>query len=66
MIYVPQNNSRIENINNIQKNLNMYILQNTEWAIQNRINSETGNLGYTRRRQAKQKHNIICVGHHHT
>ena len=26
---------------------------------------ETGNVGYTRRRQTKQKHNTICVGHHH-
>ena len=24
---------------------------------------ETGNIGYTRRRQTKQKHNTICVGH---
>ena len=27
---------------------------------------ETGNIGYTRRRRTKQKHNTICVGHHHT
>jgi len=27
---------------------------------------KTGNIGYTRRRQAKQKHNTICVGHHYT
>jgi hypothetical protein len=27
---------------------------------------ETGNIGYTRRRKAKQKHNMICVGHHYT
>ena len=25
---------------------------------------ETGNIGYTRRRKTKQKHNTICVGHH--
>jgi hypothetical protein len=25
---------------------------------------ETGNIAYTRRRQTKQKHNTICVGHH--
>jgi hypothetical protein len=28
--------------------------------------SETGNIGYTRRRQTKHKHIIICVGHHYT
>ena len=27
---------------------------------------ETGNIGYTRRRQTRQKQNDICVGHHHT
>ena len=27
---------------------------------------ETGNIGYTRQRQAKQQHNTICAGHHHT
>jgi hypothetical protein len=27
---------------------------------------ETGIIGYTRRRRPKQKHNTICVGHHHT
>ena len=27
---------------------------------------ETGNIGYTRRRKTKQKHNAICVGHHYT
>ena len=26
---------------------------------------ETDNIGYTRRRQTKQKHNTICVGHHY-
>jgi hypothetical protein len=26
---------------------------------------ETGNIGYTRRRKTKQKHNTICVGHHY-
>ena len=24
---------------------------------------ETGNIEYTRRRQTKQKHNTVCVGH---
>jgi hypothetical protein len=29
-------------------------------------NSEkNGNIGCTRRRQTKQKHNTICVGHHY-
>jgi hypothetical protein len=27
---------------------------------------ETGNIGNTRRRKTKQKHNTICVGHHYT
>jgi len=27
---------------------------------------ETGSIGYTRRRQTKQKHNTISVGHHST
>jgi putative AlgH/UPF0301 family transcriptional regulator len=26
---------------------------------------ETGNIGYTRRKQTKQKHNTICVGHNY-
>jgi len=26
---------------------------------------ETSNIGYTRRRKTKQKHNTICVGHHY-
>jgi hypothetical protein len=31
--------------------------------ITNGQSRETGNIGYTRRRQTKQKHNTICVGH---
>jgi hypothetical protein len=27
---------------------------------------EAGNIGYTRQRQTKQKHNTICVGHTYT
>ena len=27
---------------------------------------EIGNIWYTRRRQEKQIHNTICVGHHYT
>ena len=26
---------------------------------------DTGNMGYTRRRHTKEKHNTICVGHHY-
>jgi hypothetical protein len=26
---------------------------------------KTGTIEYTRRRQTKQKHNTICVGHHY-
>jgi hypothetical protein len=26
---------------------------------------ESGNIGYTRGRKTKQKHNTICVGHHY-
>ena len=33
---------------------------------QNGQSRETGNIGYTRWRQTKQKHNTICVGHHYT
>jgi hypothetical protein len=39
------------------------MLENTEGAIKNEQSRETGNLGYTRRRKTKQKHNTICVGH---
>jgi len=42
------------------------MLENTEGAITNIQSRETGNIGYTRRRQTKQKHNTICVGHHFT
>jgi hypothetical protein len=26
---------------------------------------ETGNIGYTRPKQTKQKHNTICIGHNY-
>ena len=39
-------------------------LDNTEGAITNGQSRETGNIGYTRRRKTKQKHNTICVGQH--
>ena len=40
--------------------------ENTEGAIKSGQSRETGNIGYTRRRQTKQKHNTKCVGHHYT
>jgi hypothetical protein len=40
-------------------------VENTEWVIKNGQSRETGNIGYTRRRKTKQKHNIICIGHHY-
>ena len=39
--------------------------ENNEWAIEKGQSIETGNIGYTRRRKTKQKHNTICVGHHY-
>jgi len=36
-----------------------------EGAIKKGQSRETGNIGYTRRRKTKQKHNTICVGHHY-
>ena len=52
------------------------MLENTEGTIQRNLqhrihktkgqSRETYNIGYTRRRQTKQKHNTICVGHHYT
>jgi hypothetical protein len=33
--------------------------------IKDRQSREGGNIGYTRRRKTKQKHNTICVGHHY-
>ena len=42
------------------------MLENTEGAIKNGQSRESGDIGYTRRRKTKQKHNTICVGHHHT
>ena len=35
-------------------------------AIKNRQCRENGNIGYTRRRKTKQKHNTICNGHNPT
>ena len=42
------------------------MLENTEGAIKNGQSRETGNIEHTIRRQTKQKHNTICVGHHYT
>ena len=55
----------------ITRENNLYLkakqtLENTEGAIENGQSREPGNIGYTRRRQTKQKHNTICVGHHYT
>ena len=44
--------------------LNKLTLENNEGAITNGQSRETGNIGYTRRRQTTQKHNTICVGYH--
>ena len=41
-------------------------MENTEGAITNGQSRETCNIGCTRRRKTKQKHNTICVGHHYT
>jgi hypothetical protein len=41
-------------------------LENTEETIKNEQWRETGNIGYTRRRQTNQKQNRIYIGHHYT
>ena len=41
------------------------MLENTEGAIKHGQSRETGKIGHTRRRQTKQKHNTIWVGHHY-
>ena len=43
------------------------MLENTEGANKNGNghSRETGNMGYTRQRKTKQKHNIIGVGLHY-
>jgi len=40
------------------------MLENIEGTIKNGQSTETGKIGYTRRRITKQKHNTICGGHH--
>jgi hypothetical protein len=34
-------------------------------VIKNGQSRGTGNIGHTSRRKTKQKHNTLCVGHHH-
>ena len=45
--------------------INAKALENTEGTAKKGQSRETGNIGYTRRRNTKQKHNAICVGHHY-
>ena len=40
-------------------------LQNTDQVIKNGHSLEIGSIGYTSRRQTKQKQNTTCVGHHY-
>jgi hypothetical protein len=40
--------------------------ENTDGSIKNEQSGVTDNIGYTRRRKTKQKHNTKCVGHHYT
>ena len=40
------------------------MLEHVEGAFKKGKSRETGNIGYTRRRKAKQKHYTICAGHH--
>ena len=47
---------------------NQKTLENTEGTIKKGQSRETANIqnvGYIRRRQTKQKHNTMCVGHHY-
>jgi len=39
------------------------MLENTEGTIKKEQSRETGNIGYTRRRKTKKKHNAIFSGH---
>ena len=41
------------------------MLEKIEEAIKNGQSREMSNLGYTRQRKTKQKHNTISVGHHY-
>ena len=54
-------------VNAMQMKLDCWIkVENTEGAIKNGQSDETVSIGYTRRRQAKERHNTICVVHHYT
>jgi hypothetical protein len=37
--------------------------ENTEGAIKDGQSRENANIGHTKRRKTKQKHNTICVGY---
>ena len=50
----------IESVKKI--NVGEYRMGNQKRTI---LSRETGNIGYTRRRKTKQKHNTIPVGHHY-
>jgi len=39
------------------------MLESTEGTIKN---GQSREIGYTRRRQTKQNHNTICIGHQYT
>jgi hypothetical protein len=41
------------------------MLENTEGAIKKGQSRETGNIGYTRQKQTRLKHNTIGVRHHY-
>jgi hypothetical protein len=50
----------------IVRKLRYINVENTEGAIKKGQSKETSNIGYTRRRQTKQKHNTTCVRHPYT
>jgi hypothetical protein len=50
--------SKMDNLEKLAT-LGKQTLENTEGAIKNGQSRETGNIGYTRRRKTKQKHNAI-------
>jgi hypothetical protein len=54
------------NVKLFTKTQKQKMLEKTEGTIKNGQSRKTGNIGHTRRKEAKQKHNTICVGHHYT
>jgi hypothetical protein len=46
--------------------INKQTLENTEVTIKTDNLEKLANVGYTRRRNTKHKHNTICVGHQYT